>query len=354
MSLDANPKPFSHFGWIFKAWMGILLLAVAGKSSIVVREKCLSHSALSEHACSASNPSVSALDSNPNPIQMSCHCSEAACGNYAVPKVMQSCRSGFVHANKCGACVRCAKDLDEACGGFADYVGSCRQGLVCEIPEPDGKDDHGGEGKCVVDAPEQRKKGKVYRSPKATFPIKDLADTCRNNASVPAAKSNGKKEEGENPEKAKPETEKAKQEVTIQVEKLEKPESEKVKPEVTKQEEGEKPETEKAKPEAKKGLRSSLPNKLSSVERGWREIFEDKDLEKTGSEVQEDFIFPVSNEQVHLPVAPPKIPAVPPIFPAFPVHRPVFPVQRGSFPVVPNVIPAVKPTVFFAPLPWGR
>jgi hypothetical protein len=40
-----------------------------------------------------------------------------------------------VHANKCGACVRCAKDLDEPCGGIADYVGTCRTGLICEIPE---------------------------------------------------------------------------------------------------------------------------------------------------------------------------------------------------------------------------
>lgn len=254
MSSRFSPKSFSL---ILKAWLGLALLASVGKSSVVVREKCLSHKDLSSHACSASNPSVKALDSNSSTIQTPCYCSSAACGNYAVPKLMASCRSGFVHANKCGACVRCAKDLDEPCGGYADYVGSCRHGLVCEIPEPEGKDDQGssGEGKCVVDSPEQRKKGKVYRSPKATFPIGDLENYCQMSSNKSAAE---------------PETEV-------------------------------KAAAENPKPEAKKGLRTaSLKNKtlkkLSSVERGWREIFNDKDLEPVGSEPQEAVFIPGSDE----------------------------------------------------------
>lgn len=123
----------SSSGWIFRSWIGILLLAANVKSSIEVKEKCLPQESLSANSCSASNPGVSNTDKNKPP----CYCIMAACRNYAIQNILPTCKSGFMHANKCEACVRCAKDLDEDCGGHSDSVGTCKQGLVCEISDSD-------------------------------------------------------------------------------------------------------------------------------------------------------------------------------------------------------------------------
>ena len=285
--------------------MGIALLAEAGKSSIVVREKCLTHKSLSAHSCSASNPGVTA----PEKIQIACHCSVAACGTYAVPNVMPTCRSGYVHANKCGACVRCAKDLDEACGGHSDFVGTCRSGLVCEIPEAGVKDEQGGEGKCVVDASEQKKPGRVYRSPKATFSIADLLNACQNKtgsvgnmtSDVPDPKIGATKDYMEEGEEKKEKVDKG-----------------------------------------QKGLRTLSTKrrkklkKLTSVERGWREIFSDPDF----SEAQSDSLVPVSGVQILHPVLVEQVVHVPDVVPkkVFRAHNPVY--SRPS---------KFRPLVFFQP-----
>jgi hypothetical protein len=268
MPLEVIPPSFK-LQWI---WIGIaLLLATTGKSTIVIREKCLPQKMLTDNSCSASNPSSAATKTVS--IQTACHCNIAACENYSVQKVFLRCRSGFVHANKCGACVRCAKDLHESCGGYADHVGTCRQGLVCEISGSDPKDlksenkdrlfenkDDVGEGKCVVDAPDKEKSGKVYRSPKATFALKDLMEVC--------LKTN----------------------LTKNVEEIKEKDKEELR-------------EEKKTSDATKALRSLTTNsknveserKLSSVERGWREVFEDKEppATKTGIEKQEDTVYPV-------------------------------------------------------------
>ena len=83
--------------------------------------------------------------------------------------------------------------MNEACGGYADHIGTCRHGLVCEIPESASESD----GKCVVDVPNSHKSGYIYRNPKASFLVKDLSSACQK------VKSEVKKE-AEDDKKEKP------------------------------------------------------------------------------------------------------------------------------------------------------
>ena len=218
------------------------MVAVGKCSSPVVREKCLSHKILAAHACSATNPGTAATSgTRPETAQLSCHCSFEACGNYSVRNILAKCRSGFVHANKCGACIRCAKDLDEACGGYADHVGNCRAGLLCQIAEADGNE---GVGKCLVDKPGQRIPGFIYRNPKATFSILDLSQACQaseNKTNVVTEK------EGE------------------------------VKVEVKVVAKGLRSLAAGTGTAAGTATGSKNKDKLSSVEKGWKEIFEDEE-----------------------------------------------------------------------------
>ena len=44
------------------------------------------------------------------------------------------CRGGLVRG-VCGCCPVCAKQLDEACGGHWNYLGTCDKGLICQAAE---------------------------------------------------------------------------------------------------------------------------------------------------------------------------------------------------------------------------
>jgi len=139
--------------------------------STVVKEKCIPLEDLSKNSCSVVDPSVISDQSS---VRTPCFCKNEICGNYSLDIVTKNCQSGYIHTNKCGACVRCAKDLNEACGGPADYLGICRQDLSCEIQSSSQSQ---GEGICVKSKSNDTE-GNLYSNPKSTLKLSEIKDVC--------------------------------------------------------------------------------------------------------------------------------------------------------------------------------
>ena len=55
------------------------------------------------------------------------------------------CRGGTV-SDLCGCCDVCAKVVGEECGGPFNMLGTCDEGLHCDIPDPEDMNAH---GECV-------------------------------------------------------------------------------------------------------------------------------------------------------------------------------------------------------------
>ena len=141
----------------------------------IIKELCLTDDLIRSMKCKAKSPELrSVITSFDKRItQAPCYCHIKACGKYSVPKVFQSCKSGFVHGIKCGGCIRCAKDLGESCGGTSSSDGACRMGLVCEVN--DNKEDV---GVCVHDLANNTKQDKLYLRTKPSFNNEFLVKEC--------------------------------------------------------------------------------------------------------------------------------------------------------------------------------
>ena len=141
----------------------------------IVKELCPKDDLVKAANCKISTPDIITMISRLETIRMKppCYCHLKVCGQYSVPIAFLSCKSGFVHANKCGACVRCAKDLGELCGGVAQKLGSCRNGLLCEV-----KDNKDKNGICVLDLKSNSKMDKIYMRTKVSFNVEMLVKDC--------------------------------------------------------------------------------------------------------------------------------------------------------------------------------
>merc|ERR1712141_867399 len=63
-----------------------------------------------------------------------CYCTDL-CEN-SLQFLKHNCASGELHQDGCGACLTCAKALNQTCGGQFNVFGSCAGGLTCLVDIP--------------------------------------------------------------------------------------------------------------------------------------------------------------------------------------------------------------------------
>ena len=85
----------------------------------IMKELCLKDEVVRSADCKVSSPEIYNLGNQNEGIQLAaefkikqlqtpCYCHINVCGEYSIPKLFQSCKTGYVHPIKCGGCVRCA------------------------------------------------------------------------------------------------------------------------------------------------------------------------------------------------------------------------------------------------------
>ena len=86
--------------------------------------------------CGINNRNTRCLDvfsSNPADLPK-CYCTDLC--EHSLDLLKQNCASGELHQDGCGACLTCAKALNQTCGGQFNVLGSCAGGLTCLIDIP--------------------------------------------------------------------------------------------------------------------------------------------------------------------------------------------------------------------------
>ena len=109
--------------------------------------------------CGINNRNTRCLDvysSNPADLPK-CYCTDLC--EHSLDFLKHNCPSGELHQDGCGACLTCAKALNQTCGGQFNVQGSCAGALTCLIDIPRGisriserrKAENAAMGVCVSD-----------------------------------------------------------------------------------------------------------------------------------------------------------------------------------------------------------
>jgi len=86
--------------------------------------------------CGINDRNTKCLDvfsSNPADLPK-CYCTNLC--EQSLDFLKHNCPSGELHQDGCGACLTCAKALNQTCGGQFNVLGSCAGGLTCLIDIP--------------------------------------------------------------------------------------------------------------------------------------------------------------------------------------------------------------------------